>query len=153
MQHCLAHVLSGMGLAECDNIWVACRVTERSCRTRFPLLRSIAELPENMEEASPRDLRGELRHYLKLEHTLSFRANTSTSRAERRAESCGQPESFRGRKENSMVYYKLRLDVWCDWDPEHSDLEEIAQNISAGRCYLYQAQSDCRRGSPSGYRR
>ena len=31
-----------------------------------------------------------------------------------------------------MAYYKLRLDVWCDWDPEDCDLEEIAQNISAG---------------------
>jgi len=58
VQHWLAHILSGMGLSECDNIWVACRITEQSCRTRFPLLRSIAELPENMQEASPRDLRG-----------------------------------------------------------------------------------------------
>ncbi len=31
-----------------------------------------------------------------------------------------------------MAYYKLRLDVWCDWDPEESDLEEIAQNICTG---------------------
>jgi hypothetical protein len=31
-----------------------------------------------------------------------------------------------------LAYYKLRLDVWCDWDPEDCDLEEIAQNISAG---------------------
>jgi hypothetical protein len=31
-----------------------------------------------------------------------------------------------------VAYYKLRLDVWCDWDPEDCDLEEIAQNISAG---------------------
>jgi hypothetical protein len=31
-----------------------------------------------------------------------------------------------------MAYYKLRMDVWCDWDPAESDLEEIAQNISAG---------------------
>ena len=31
-----------------------------------------------------------------------------------------------------MAYYKLRLDVWCDWDPQDCDLEEIAQNISAG---------------------
>ena len=31
-----------------------------------------------------------------------------------------------------MAYYKLRLDVWCDWDPEDRDLEEVAQNISAG---------------------
>jgi len=28
-----------------------------------------------------------------------------------------------------MAYYKLRLDVWCDWDPEEGDLDEIAQNI------------------------
>ena len=31
-----------------------------------------------------------------------------------------------------MAYYKLRLDVWCDCDPENCDLEEIAQNIGAG---------------------
>ena len=31
-----------------------------------------------------------------------------------------------------MAYYKLRLDVWCDWDPEDCDLEEIAQNVRAG---------------------
>ena len=30
-----------------------------------------------------------------------------------------------------MAYYKLRIEVWCDWNPEESDLEEIAQNISA----------------------
>jgi hypothetical protein len=31
-----------------------------------------------------------------------------------------------------MAYYKLRMDVWCGWAPAESDLEEIAQNISAG---------------------
>jgi hypothetical protein len=31
-----------------------------------------------------------------------------------------------------MAYYKIRFEVWCDWNPEESDLEEIAQNISAG---------------------
>ncbi len=31
-----------------------------------------------------------------------------------------------------MAYYKLRIDVWCGWDPAESDLEEITQNISAG---------------------
>jgi len=30
-----------------------------------------------------------------------------------------------------LAYYKLQLDLWCDSDPEESDLEEIAQNISA----------------------
>jgi hypothetical protein len=30
-----------------------------------------------------------------------------------------------------MAYYKVRIEVWCDWDPAESDLEEIAENISA----------------------
>jgi len=30
-----------------------------------------------------------------------------------------------------MAYYKVRIEVWCDWNPEESDLEEIAQNIGA----------------------
>ena len=34
-----------------------------------------------------------------------------------------------------MAYYKLRLDVWCDWGPEEGDLEEIAQNISPGDAF------------------
>jgi hypothetical protein len=31
-----------------------------------------------------------------------------------------------------MAYYRVRVEVWCDWNPAESDLEEIAQNISAG---------------------
>jgi hypothetical protein len=31
-----------------------------------------------------------------------------------------------------MAYYKVRIEVWCDWNPAESDLEEIAQSISAG---------------------
>jgi hypothetical protein len=31
-----------------------------------------------------------------------------------------------------MEYYKVSIEVWCDWDPEGSDVEELAQNISAG---------------------
>jgi hypothetical protein len=31
-----------------------------------------------------------------------------------------------------MAYYKLRIDIWCGWDPEESDFEDIAQNISSG---------------------
>jgi hypothetical protein len=31
-----------------------------------------------------------------------------------------------------MAYYKIRNEVWRDWDPSESDLEEIAQNIGAG---------------------
>jgi hypothetical protein len=31
-----------------------------------------------------------------------------------------------------MAYYKVRIEVWCDWDPADSDLEEIVENIGAG---------------------
>ena len=29
-----------------------------------------------------------------------------------------------------MAYYKVRIEVWCDWNPAESDLEEIVQNTS-----------------------
>jgi hypothetical protein len=31
-----------------------------------------------------------------------------------------------------MAYYKVRIEVWCDWDPAESNLAEIAANIGAG---------------------
>lgn len=31
-----------------------------------------------------------------------------------------------------MAYYKARIEVWCDWNPAEGDVEEIAENISAG---------------------
>jgi hypothetical protein len=31
-----------------------------------------------------------------------------------------------------MAYYKVRIEVWCDWNPVESDVKEIAENISAG---------------------
>jgi len=34
-----------------------------------------------------------------------------------------------------MAYYKIGFEVWCDWNPEESDLEEIVQNISAGEAF------------------
>ena len=32
-----------------------------------------------------------------------------------------------------MAYYKVRIEVWCDWDPKESSLEEIVENVSAGK--------------------
>ena len=29
-----------------------------------------------------------------------------------------------------MAYYKVRIEVWCDWDPVASELEEIAEEHS-----------------------
>src|SRR5437870_1937123 len=34
-------------------------------------------------------------------------------------------------KELVMAYYKVRIEVWCDWNPAESDLEEIVQNVVA----------------------
>ena len=31
-----------------------------------------------------------------------------------------------------MAYYKLQMDIWCDWDPEESDFGDISQSISSG---------------------
>ena len=28
-----------------------------------------------------------------------------------------------------MAYYKVRIEVWCDWNPAESDLEDIAQSM------------------------
>jgi hypothetical protein len=32
----------------------------------------------------------------------------------------------------AMAYYKVRIEVWCDWNPAESDLEEIAQGMGVG---------------------
>jgi hypothetical protein len=31
-----------------------------------------------------------------------------------------------------MAYYKVLIEVWCDWDPEDSDLEEMVRHVLLG---------------------
>ena len=31
-----------------------------------------------------------------------------------------------------MAYYKVRFEVWCDWNPAESDLDDIAQSMGVG---------------------
>jgi len=31
-----------------------------------------------------------------------------------------------------LAYYKVRIEVWCDWNPAESDLEDIAQSMGVG---------------------
>ena len=31
-----------------------------------------------------------------------------------------------------MAYYKIRFEVWCDWDPAESSLREIGQQVICG---------------------
>jgi len=31
-----------------------------------------------------------------------------------------------------MAYYKVVIEVWCGWDPEESDLEEICRQVALG---------------------
>ena len=31
-----------------------------------------------------------------------------------------------------MAYYKVRIEVWCDWNPVDSDLDDIAQGVGVG---------------------
>jgi hypothetical protein len=28
-----------------------------------------------------------------------------------------------------MAYYKVRIEVWCDWNPAEIDLDDIAQSM------------------------
>jgi hypothetical protein len=32
----------------------------------------------------------------------------------------------------AMAYYKVRIEVWCDWNPADSDLDDIAQGMGVG---------------------
>jgi hypothetical protein len=31
-----------------------------------------------------------------------------------------------------MTYFKVRLEIWCDWDPADSDLDDITQSLGVG---------------------
>ena len=31
-----------------------------------------------------------------------------------------------------MAYYKVVIEVWCGWDPEDNDMEEICRQIALG---------------------
>ena len=31
-----------------------------------------------------------------------------------------------------MAYYKVRIEVWCDWNPAEGDLEDIALSMGVG---------------------
>ena len=30
-------------------------------------------------------------------------------------------------QEVPMAYYKVRIEIWCDWDPKKSDLQELSE--------------------------
>ena len=29
-----------------------------------------------------------------------------------------------------MAYYKVRIEIWCDWDPTKSDLQKIVREVA-----------------------
>jgi hypothetical protein len=35
-------------------------------------------------------------------------------------------------REGAMAYYKVRIEVWCDWNPAESDLDDITQAMGVG---------------------
>jgi hypothetical protein len=39
-----------------------------------------------------------------------------------------------------MAYYKVRIEVWCDWDPAASELEEIVENIRTAEAICIKRQ-------------
>ena len=39
-----------------------------------------------------------------------------------------------------MAYYKVLVEVWCDLDPEASDLEQIVENIRTNKAICTKRQ-------------
>ena len=46
-----------------------------------------------------------------------------------------------------MAYYKVRIEVWCDWNPAESDLDDIAQSMGVGEAICTRRESCRRRGA------
>jgi hypothetical protein len=40
--------------------------------------------------------------------------------------------AWAARSEVRMAYYKVRIEVWCDWNPAESDLDDISQAMGVG---------------------
>jgi hypothetical protein len=40
----------------------------------------------------------------------------------------------------AMAYYKVRIEVWCDWNPADSDLDDIAQAMGVGEAICTQRE-------------
>jgi hypothetical protein len=51
-----------------------------------------------------------------------------------------------------MAYYKVRIEVWCDWNPAESDLEDIAQSMGVGEAICTMREKYCCRRPPERYR-
>ena len=37
-----------------------------------------------------------------------------------------------GRRKVGMAFYRVRIEVWCDWNPAESDLDDIVQRMGIG---------------------
>ncbi len=51
-----------------------------------------------------------------------------------------------------MAYYKVRIKVWCDWNPAESDLKEIAESISVGEAICTRREAVAVVDRPQDYR-
>jgi hypothetical protein len=111
-------------------------------------LGSVAELAENADEAAPWDLG---------EHTdpqLDFRILAAVNANERFREfgkgATGESHTevadrtVHGLKEVPWRPTRVLIEVWCGWDPEESDLEEICRQVALGEdaiCTLQEVAS------------
>ncbi len=39
-----------------------------------------------------------------------------------------------------MAYYKVLIEVWCDWDPEDSAFEEMVRHVLRGEDAIFTLQ-------------
>ena len=51
-----------------------------------------------------------------------------------------------------MAYYKVRIEVWCDWNPAESNLDDTARSIGVGEAICTMCEVGAHRacGNPSG---
>jgi hypothetical protein len=62
----------------------------------------------------------------------NFKTGNESNRAEegwRRGRGEDNPHRLEG---GAMAYYKVRIEVWCDWNPAESDLDDITQAMGVG---------------------
>jgi len=102
-------------------------------------LGGVAQFPEHADEASPRELSGQLGHQLNFrplavstQRTPTRREFVERAKTHRRGWEVTEGTALTDRKEVRMAYYKVRIEVWCDWNPAESDLEDIAQSMGVG---------------------
>ena len=72
-----------------------------------------------------------------------FKTGNESNRVQNGAGGRGEVNPLR-REGGAMAYYKVRIEVSCDWNPAESDLEDIVQSMGVGEaiCTMREVVAD-----------